>query len=906
MEKPEHPLPRPSQLIGGACIILSTACLPLHGVETTESGSQPETSDTYQLDPYTVVGSRIRGIDLEATLPVVKLDQATLQGSGFSRIDDTLRSLPIMADVFNDGVAEGYDNFGQGVSTINMRGMGTAANLVLVNGLRMPPHDGGGGIQLAYNVDSIPQSAIESVEILADSASAIYGSDAVSGVVNFKTLQYYRGTKLGFGAGFHEGTNSEEFSGHLIHGQAMGDRGNLVLTLDVYRRSNLELSEYPYAASSDFTDRGGRDTSSIFSYPGWLFNPDPEIGFPPNSRLTYPAPTDNPGLEDLQRPEHGYNANGAMDYLGDKRHRGAYLHYDYDFQEGINGFLELYHQDTWTRNTIPATLYGPGLGAAPLPVESPYNPFGAGRSDDGEPVLTYVLGRLVGSGGRVFEVTNEIPRLVAGLRGTVFDDWAWESRGLWSKSKSRTERINFHHLDRFNEAMEGVDLDGNGTITREEFFNPFGPNTDALYEYMGLENTNRGSFELWMLEAHASGELMAGSDWSLKGAFGLEHRDENLSYAFGQYEKEGVIIGSEGKQDGATGSRDVTAAYGEMQMDYKEALTLQLAARSERYSDFGNVTTPKVSGSLRILPEVLLRASYGQGFVAPPLPVLYKPQFSRLSYGWYLYDPKRDETMNYDFFSVTRGNSKLEAEESDNYSLGLVLEPMAGQKGKQRFLSNLILGLNYIRIDYTNQIDFPDQQWLLDNEDRLDKIYPNQEVRIERKDPLPGDPNPIGQVTVINQIYTNLLFSEYEGYDIWVEWPLDLAEWGTLKLRWDGTWIESLNYAGDELVGTQFQPRKRWTAQFSWSRGDWASTWYLQCYGGVKPRSDKPEFPVAGDAYRVNAQVSYSGWSDMRWTLGVRNLFDRDPPFHSWSGIGAHYTHPTEKRFWYLRLEKTF
>jgi outer membrane cobalamin receptor len=906
------------RLIAAALIFLIPPGLPGGEAEDTiDTGVEEEA--VHELSPFPVVGTRIRGIDLEGTLPVVKLDTPAIEATGYTQMDEIVRSLPMLA---GDGINDGYDEirpnkFGVGLSTFNFRGMGLSETLVLLNGLRVTPHSGAGAPNSPYDLSTLPNAAIEKVDVLTDGASAIYGSDAVSGVIDFSTVQYFRGTRIGLSLGTFEGTNSDEYNATLLHGRAVGEKGNLVLSLEYYERNNLAMREYDYSASTDFRARGGLNKSSYVTGIGSFLVMDPG-----NAQwLTYPAQTDEPTLDDLVPVETGwyrdggYDTNKVSDFYGDNERRGIYLHYDHQFTQHLQGFLELYYNRSWSRFTGAASPVVSGQQEAVpkiFPAENPFNPFGISRTDGGDPLdLDWVAVRLLQADLRSFTGTTEVPRMVAGLKGD-FNGWDWGLAGLWSENKSEQAGMNLHRWDRWEEVIHGVDIDGNGSITRNEYFNPFGQNDPDLIDYMAASTKDRGQHELAMLDGHASGSLLERDSYSLRAATGVELRREELSYTMDPLREKGLIIASEGAQSGAVGSRDVAALYGELQFDYREFLTVQAAGRHEEYSDFGNVTTPKVSASVEVFPGILLRGSYGEGFVAPPMHLIYKDTLSLFGGIDAGQDPKREGDEGYLYTTIVGANPDLEPQTSINRTLGLLLEPFAWLErgsGRASPFSSIMLGINWTEIRYENLVTIPDEDWVIEEEDRLEEIYPSRNIQIVREPPSPGDPYTVGRIDTINLVWINQRSARYEGYDFWFEWPLELEELGNLRLRWDGTWIESLNYSDfGEQIGKEWELQFRWTASAIWSKGAWQTALYFQYLDGV-PASEwhrANNLPVPGSVLRINAQVSYSGWKETKVTLGVRNLMNEDPPLYYDSYYGGHPMHPKEMRFWYLRLEKTF
>ena len=897
-----------------ACLLL-LLCTPIFVPAQETDDEDP----LYELQPVTVVGTRIRGIDLETTLPVQIFATKDLDLTGYTRVDDVLRNLSIMTGESPNGIQEG-DERTLGTRAVNMRGMGEAANLVLVNGLRVPFFDNGGSIYPYYNISAIPAGSIASVQVLADGASAVYGSDAVSGVIDFRTLQEYDGTRLEFNLGTYEGTHSDEASMTLIHGMKFASHGNLVIALNHYERNNLKWAEYPFWEDLNYLDMGGLNSNSRWTYPATVYSLEDAMVDPfYDNDFTYSQPTENPTLEQMViRPwplylnDGGFNYNTDMDKMGDNTETGLYLHFDYNLNEKVSAYIELYHQRTWERMELAGAPYW-SFGHFPFPASNPYNPFGVSRADGEAPKdVWYMEGRLGDAGTRVFETTIKVPRIVTGLKGKLGSEWNWELAAVASESASELTQSNVYRGDKFLDLIEGHDLNGNGIIERDEYFNPFGPNSEELYAYMRGSAIDEGKYELCMADAHASGDLWKIKSISVSAAIGAEYRSERMSTELDELTKEGAFIGGYGENSDVFGAREVASAYGEVQLKYEEILTILGAGRYENYSDSEEVTTPKVSFSFKLLPEVMLRGSYGEGFVAPTLPVMNRPQVFGWIYDFYeLYDPKRDEIIDYNIRAKEGGNPGLKPETSTNYTAGIVIEPFTRIKESNslfRALKGLTLGTTYNQIDYVNLWWYPDAQFLLDNEDQLQLIFPGQDIRVYREHSPEDDPNEIPKVTQINMLWANVGYIKYSGWDFWLEWPINLDNLGSLKLRWDASKLQKQeNHYFDWLNDDEDSlPDFKWVGTIQWQRGNWSTAIYLREVTGIPRSPDEPDRPTAEASFRINAQVSYSGWKDAELTVGVRNLMNEDPSFHGYSNHGYAGMHPVEKRFWYIRINKHF
>ena len=848
-----------------------------------------------------------------------RLSGEFLEATGYTQLGDALRSLPFVAGISLDGIDEGVD-FIQGASSANLRGLG--AELVLIDGLRMPVHDGGGDVVNPYNLNIIPTSAIAGVEILRDGASAVYGSDAISGVINILTIRALEGTRLSLRTGNEEGTASWEYEAIVQHGEPLGQKGNLVFSIDYYERDNLAMREHPFLASSDFRDRGGVNRSSELTYPASIGVIDTSHPLFMNY-ATFPAPTADPVAGDLVRApqfypfnsqslffvEGGFNVNAESDYRGDQRHAGTWIHLDRALAPALKGFLEFSYRHSSSLIAIAPTPYRaePGnkaTGEFVMPAANPFNPFGIARTDGGTPIdLPYLKGRIVEAGPRYNETLTRTPRVLAGLEGTMPSDWSWQASALWSESLTRKNGRNSIHSGKLQEVLDGIDLNGNGTLERNEFFNPFGASDPDLIEYIKVETTARGESSLFMLDAHASGDIWENQSLFMRGSAGSEYREETIGYFPDPLQADNRIV-SQVAFSATEAGREVASAYGEIGVSYRDWLEVLLAGRMDHYSDFGSEAVPKVSASVKAFPELMLRGSYGEGFTAPSLPQLHTPLVSR--YQFYTgTDSKTGQPVG-SYILLSGGNPGLEPSTSENSSLGMVVEPFSrllAERDRWNRFAGLTLGADYFDIDYVNRIDLPDIRYLLANEDQLEVLFPEKDVFIERAEPLPGQAH--GRITTIHNRFVNQSDSRRRVLDVWMEWPIPLDAWGHVTLRADYSRILSWMEDGMDFIDLQYRPREQWNASLSWIRKPWSTDWYFTYVGGLPGH---PMFPGSelDDSFRVHLRVSYTGFRQMRLSIGARNLFNEDPSFDFSSITGTSPLHPREKRFWYLQVERNW
>lgn len=474
----------------------TTVVLGLAGTAWAQEASTPSRApsneDATTVDEIVVVGSQIRGASTTAALPVVVMDAEEIAATGASSGDELLRTIPQMGDVLFDSANNPQtSNSARGdVNSVNLRSLGVGNTLVLLNGRRMVQHPTSQGTSdtgtvpvLSYNSNAIPVSGLQRLEVLLDGAAAIYGADAVAGVVNTVLKNDFDGLKLEARYGGAESTGLREFETNLFAGKNF-DRGNVSLFLNYTDRTMLMAADQDFTRSDDlrafFSGFAGYETSAV---------PDGRSSHSPWAQLSIPAttaalrPTSNgvilttaAGAFHVQPQSFGCGAgvtvpsglcltNGTVAYTGvnremrfDTRHgtsvrpsverANLFLTGHYDLPSGITAFGEVGYYAAQSRAIQPAVV---NLNKLWIPASNYYNPFGPITFADGSvnpnrlPNLTNVpaaglpvyLGnyRFVDTGYQEVKVNNYQARLLGGLRGE-WRGFDWETALVYSEAEA--------------------------------------------------------------------------------------------------------------------------------------------------------------------------------------------------------------------------------------------------------------------------------------------------------------------------------------------------------------------------------------------------------------------------------------------------------------------------------------
>lgn len=829
----------------------------------TTGQNKPEDSETTKLESFSVTGSRIKRIDSETPQPVVRITEADFKATGFTTLGDAIRAVPAIAGQSLVSTDAGT-SFTPGVSSFNLRGLGNNNTLVLINGRRAAPFASAGfnGFQTVFDFNSIPTAAVESLEVLKDGASAIYGSDAVAGVINVTFKKNYSGFTSELSYGNTLNTDSAEKSAFFIFG-AQGNKVSIVTTFDYQERSGIDGADLSYSDESNGVPYGGIDQRSTSGPIGAVRGITGRPQFPAGTAF-FAAPTTNPTVAGATAGIPLYNFQENVGFLPKTRAFGFYTRASYDFNSNLSGFLDAsFRRSEVTIDAAPAPyvtsqeLGDSPSGAGIFPATNPYNPFGQNILD-----LRWRLSEL---GRRVQESVADSPRLVAGLDGTLDNGWSWTGALLYSKNTVNQLSRNTSSDRLVQNALNGVLL--NGVV---KYANPFGPNDPDIINYLRINNPNVDEFEVRSADISASGPIFTLPAGEVGLAVGAEVRTEKMKNLGTQLNRDSQIVAGSAGSDTA-GDRRLYSYYAEVSVPVIKhddmSLEIQGAVRHEQYSDFGETTKPKLAAVFRPLPELMLRASYGESFLAPNLAFLYTSSSTSFSANA-LIDPARPTDPAVQIRQFGGGNRLLQPEETEVTYVGVVIQPFA--RSRDSMFRELSFGVDYFDFQQTNLLRSLTAAQILAN-----PAYSNL---ILRNPPVGGQT--IGTIAGVQTSWQNLGRGEYKGYDMNVRWVLPQTRFGQFRMDVSGTYIdnqESTAATGAiiDADGEYSTPHFRGTATLAWNKGDWAASLFVTHIG---PYLDLFQIAEIESQTIFNPQVAYRGWFNSTITVGARNIVNEDPP----------------------------
>lgn len=823
--------------------LLGTVCL-VSGM----SGFAQDTTDTdeesRELDKVVVVGSQIVGSDVAGALPVTVLNVDDIDVTGAGSGDELLRAIPQVGDIiFSEAEFTGVNGARGDIGSINLRGIGTGNTLVLLNGRRLVLHP---GTQVedfvpvnTVNSQSLPVTGIQRLEVLRDGAAAIYGTDAVAGVINTITQDDYEGLEASLRYGGSEGTDLRELTGTLKWGKNFNDdRSNISIFANFLSRDGFSALQRPYTGTEDLRVffegtpfEGDTQLRNLSTQTQWAeFRSlagtiaaigDDDFHIQPNTfagclvDLGNGVCADNGGSIDtalrLDRARY-------REIVGNTDRQNIMAFFNHEFDNGAEFFGEAtyYHAD-YNREREAAQILS--SGRLVVPATSFYNPFGVDLE-----IRDY---RPLDIGPRRVDVENESFRLLGGLRGD-WGSWDYETAFLHSEAET-TDVTNRVSNTLFQQALarttpDAYNIFAGGNTTDTDAPGTFNNQNQATIDSFIVPVSRVGDTSLTLADFKLSnGSLIEMPAGGLGIALGVEFRREEFkddrddrldgTIVFTDLVTGRVIpsdvMGSSPTPD-TNGDRDVFSAFAElavpivsedMNFPLMHSLDAQLAVRMEDYSDVGSVVKPKVALSWYPHPDFQVRAAYSQGFRAPNLEQINATNVRRVNGGredWILCEATaRANSTPFDtgdcdsvsVESVRSGGPDLQPEENDNISIGVVYQPS--------FIDDLTLTVDWWRIEQEDVVGiFGDQ-----NQISLDyalRLGGSSNPNVIRAAPTAAEIalytaaglTPAGEIVEVRDQYVNLNPREFEGIDLGMNWRLDADALGDFTFKVNAAYLK--------------------------------------------------------------------------------------------------------------------
>lgn len=833
--------------------------------QSTPASGQEATT----LDRVEVTGSRIKRVDVEGAAPITTITRMDIEAAGELSVSDFLRN-----NVYNSfgSVRESSGSATGSQATISLRGLGSAYTLVLLDGRRMTNSGAlSGG---AANINMIPTSAVERIEILREGAGAIYGSDAIGGVVNIILRKDYEGMTVS--AGYETSSSAGPDGNSLsVSGGISSDRGNITFVLDHQQREmmyNRDIREKIPAAwwtagLSTF------NSSATFLGPAGLVSAPNCDTFPNSVRI---SPT---------RCSFDHGATSANE--SSLTRNSLLLNGNYQLTDNTSLFFRALNSETESLGvyaSAPVDNAGRGAGSLPtIAATNPFNPFGVAGT------LYY---RFTPLGTRDSLRYDRQREYTVGLEGT--NEWFGGAGWELAVGHGRNSQTSVNYNYGIGSTLQSLIDSGQ--------FNPFDPNHPSVAASAGLightvlvESANRSvtadgniSFDLFEMPAGAVGFVT-----------GFEYRDDRFDQIYDAQSRARNVFGSAGA--GGSGERAYYAGYFETLFPLLDSLNLTVAGRYDSYNDLGSKFSPRVSLEFRPIDSLLFRGSWGEGFRAPTLADMYGDSSTtnlnspgvntatpphaggdelacaaltavRTAIGNPAYQPYPVNpcTTSGQYTWLVASNPNLTPEESANWGLGVVWSPT----------ESLSFAVDYYDIELENVIGTVPRAIAFRSGDAGVPGYGvtrGAPIVAPNGTTLPGAPNLI-LLPVDNGALQTARGVDFEG-----NFRLETDSFGNFNTKL--SWSHQLEYNFTPIGGVEIE--RAGTAGFPRNRGLLALNWSQGMFGfGVNANyigssSNGTAATTLPDWTTVDVQANVNLPWNARFSIGARNVADKDPPFNN-------------------------
>lgn len=918
----------------------------LSGASTVGMGSMSaafaqDASSDNQIEEITVTGSRIQKANLVTASPVVQLDSEQLEFSGATRVEDVLGSMP---QVYLDQ-SSGQSIESTGTATMQLRNLGNSRTLVLVNGKRLPIHSPSSSTS-GPDLNFIPMGLVERVEVLTGGASSTYGSDAVAGVVNFIMMDDFEGVQLDYQiAGYrHDNDGNPAAASTVSKGFSVptgtssdGDISDVTLIVGgnlAEGRGNITA----YASKRDIDPvlQGNRDysvcantvtASGALSCGGSATNGSGSFYFSNDGYSNiYFVDGDQfvPGVGDLfnfaapsyyQRPDERYTL-------------GAFAHYELD--EHIEVYSELMFMDNRTvAQFAPSGIFFNSLDfncGNPLLSAQQKDVVGCTGAPDDQMVGAIFGRRNVEGGPRRGDFRHSTFRILGGIRGDINDTWRYDASYQFAEVDMRNRHSNYVDVARVDQALD-VNPDGTcvsgGNCVPYNLWTSGGVTPDQTAWFNQTYNEN-GQTDQSVISAYVQGSLgdygfaspMASS--GIEMVFGVEHREENLTYVPSDNAQAGEVGGLGAALVPVIGGYEVDEVFIEGSIPLiqdrpaAEEVILDLGYRYSDYDPSGQSTdTYKIAASWAFNADIKLRASYQRAVRAANIVDQFQPQQGTLfameedpcekanpgdatSIRGYTFEecarsgvsqaiwdaggPSSSPASQYN--ALIGGSVDLAPEESDTYSFGFILTP--------GFADGLAISVDWYDIDVQDAITEIEPETTL-----LQCIETGNFCDLVRRGQ--NDSLWLGLASATNGISAlsqNIGFFRVKGIDAEIAYSFDVGDMGSVALNNVTGWIDT--WEQEEFVGAGIQecqgvyggacgpPTVELRNRF---QAIWATPWEASVSLGWRYIGEVDQIGTNLPPTTLDAQSYFDlagSWSATEWlTLraGVNNLLDEEPPF---------------------------
>ncbi|MBN6101721.1 TonB-dependent receptor [Xanthomonas sp. CFBP 8703] len=852
-------------LAAGTTALLST------GAAVAQDSSSSDPSKT--LDTIQVTGSRVARVETETASPVVVIDRAAIEQTGKLTLGDLVQELPAMSGAPSTPAVN--NGGGDGKSSVDLRGLGDERTLLLVNGRRVANND----------VNSIPATAVERIEVLTSGASAVYGSDAVAGVVNFILRKDFEGlaVSVDYGQATHLSDGARN-GGSVTFGQ-VGDRGNIMAGLNYNKFDGISSADRKYSKDATYLYSGSVTILGSSRTPGG------RITMPANLATQYGCATVTltPGASGASQGDYrcysgardSFNYQATNLIMTPQERTNAFFLANYQITDSINAFAQVYHNKTSSNFAIAALPFDARSDKVVISADNYYNPFGVSfGADTAGNTYDQLLTRFTSLGQRRSYYSTVTDQVVAGLEGFVGDtSWKWDAAMNYGHYTRENTSYGYVYYAGLRDALGPSFQDTDGVVkcgsagnviagcTPLNIFNINDPQTISTLEDYEARPTYSTTYQMRSFEANANGELFTLPAGAAQLAVGVSWREEyqktSVDYIAIADADGNCFISQEACSTPLSGKYNVKEVYGELyvpllsEVPFAHLLAVTLGSRYSDYNTFGNTTNSKIQLEWRPIENLLLRGTVAEVFRAPTIDNLYSgaagdaPQLSDPCLGYGAAGAPRDHeaacgaptgaTAIPGTGIAPAPNSQTNGVWSGSVAAGFDLKPEQGKSFDwgvvydPEWLPGFSVSLDYWRLYLNDTINRADAQTV------TNICYQDE------SSPFCGFINrfPDGQVNFIREPMVNLGRLDTKGWDLALRYRLPDTAWGSYTFGLDGTYIarydNKTNPADPDGVVTHIAgtyndtyglySRVRGRLFVNWQKGDFGASWRIRYIG---------------------------------------------------------------------------
>ncbi|MBJ7413518.1 MAG: TonB-dependent receptor [Phenylobacterium sp.] len=884
--------------------LFASACVGL-ALSATAAQAADDAADVGEV---VVTGSRIKRTDITGVGPATVVTEEAIARTGVANVETILQRLPASAGNAGGQTNAYWTGNGYGTAQVNLRGMGINRTLVLLNGRRVVY--GGTGANSAVDLNTIPAAIIGRIDVLKDGASAIYGADAVAGVVNNNTRNDFEGDQVSGKYGVTDEGDGEEFTGDLLWG-LRGERGGFTAAVNYQKTKPVNMA--------DREPCGLGEVGGQLVCVGSASTVGGRAVLPNGQQINFNQTPGGNGnfFEPYSAAKHNFNSNPFLNAVSAIERISVGVFGDYDLTDEV----ELFGEFMFT-NRQSDQIATPGtLRNLVIPANNRTNPTGQ--------QITLIQRRLAEPGPRQFFQDTDTWRLVGGLRGKFAGDWTWEVAGNWGKTKGVDGSTNVANLQRVGETLAACLPGATGSAPCGDYLGA-GDLTPQVLNYILATTRDTGGNEQKSVTADITGTLFQLPAGPLAVAAGAVYREE-----IGYRNPDALTVlgvANTNQQSPIRGQVKTKEAYAELSaplladMPMIQRLELNGAARYSDYDLFGDNWTYKLGLDWTVIDGLRLRATYGTGFRIPSVPELFGgvaegnltttdpcSRYSTSTNATLVANcrasgvPAGYVQLGNTVLTTVGGNQDLQPEKSENLTLGVVYQP------------SYVPGLS-VTVDYFD-IKIDDAIRNIPGSTKLSVCYASANLSHPFCAPTQFRRSALtGEVNFLSSQPTNAGKEVMKGIDFGVRYAFDVRglradiDWNTTYL---GKYEITPFLGADPIIfdgriggGNGGYPHWRSNAAFTLSDVNWNVTWSVQMIGKAKDFNAAPTAlgSKAPTVFYHFAQASYRISEKASIAVGVDNVFDKDAPFiQSWTDANTDtMTYDLLGRRGYVRLQYTF